>query len=148
MKALNDVFRVDIDKCVKEACLKSVEASITQEESREFYQEELKKISHDTLHQDVEWSSLRLEQNQLITSHHYDLLTGHVKSFSVLPSPQVLVAEHIQPLDYEEDIDEILAEVMLPDYQDRLPGMLEDNPEEELADIRDFIDSSKRYAKH
>jgi hypothetical protein len=54
MKALNDVFRVDINKCVKEAFIKDVEASITPEEKRRFYSSELAKISHDTLHQDVE----------------------------------------------------------------------------------------------
>ena len=37
MKALNDVFRVDISKCVQEAFLKDVEASITPEEKRKFY---------------------------------------------------------------------------------------------------------------
>ena len=83
VKALNDVFRVDINQCVKEACLKVIDSSITQEEKRDFYAIELDKIAYDTLHRDVEWSCLGLEQNQLISSHQYDLLTGHLKSFSV-----------------------------------------------------------------
>jgi hypothetical protein len=81
VKALNDVFRVDINQCVKEACLKVIDASITQEEKRDFYATELDKIAHDTLHRDVEWSCLGLEQNELISSHQYNLLTGHLKSF-------------------------------------------------------------------
>jgi hypothetical protein len=81
VKALNDVFRLDINQCVKEACLKVIDASITQEEKRDFYATELEKIAHETLHRDVEWSCLGLEQNQLISSHQYDLLTGHLKSF-------------------------------------------------------------------
>ena len=81
IKALNDVFRVDINQCVKEACLNVIDSNITQEEKRDFYATELEKIANDTLNRDVEWSCLRLEQNQLISSHQYDLLTGHLKSF-------------------------------------------------------------------
>lgn len=61
LKALNDVFRVDINECAKEACLKFIDSSITPEEKSDFYTTELEKISHDALNKDVEWSSLRLE---------------------------------------------------------------------------------------
>jgi hypothetical protein len=53
-----------------------IEESLTPESKREFYHEELANILNATLNQDVEWSSLRLESNQLVSTHSYDPLTG------------------------------------------------------------------------
>lgn len=49
--------------------MRTVDESITQEEKRSFYSSEIGKIFKDVVEKDVEWSSLRLEDNQLISTH-------------------------------------------------------------------------------
>ncbi len=63
IEALNKVFALDLNEQLREACTRTIDESITPEERREFYSQELSNISNDTLASDVEWSSLRLQQN-------------------------------------------------------------------------------------
>ena len=60
---LSKPFQLDFGQTVTKACEKIIEANITPEEKEEFYTKELSKILTDIVNQDVEWSSLRLEQN-------------------------------------------------------------------------------------
>jgi hypothetical protein len=73
---LQEKFKIDVNKQVVEVGKLIIEESLTPESKRQFYHEELAIIMNATLNQDVEWSSLRLESNQLVSTHAYDPLTG------------------------------------------------------------------------
>ena len=73
---LQEKFKLDVNQQVVEVGKLIIEESLTPESKRQFYHEELANILNATLNQDVEWSSLRLETNQLVSTHSYDPLTG------------------------------------------------------------------------
>ena len=73
---LQEKFKIDVNKQVVEVGKIIIEESLIPESKRQFYHEELANILNATLKQDVEWSSLRLESNQLVSTHAYDPLTG------------------------------------------------------------------------
>lgn len=73
---LQEKFKIDVNQQVIEVGKLIIHESLTPESKRQFYHEELANILNATLNQDVEWSSLRLESNQLVSTHAYDPLTG------------------------------------------------------------------------
>ena len=76
MVELQQKFKIDVNQQVVEVGKLIIEESLTPESKRHFYHEELTNILNSILNQDVEWSSLRLESNQLVSTHAYDSLTG------------------------------------------------------------------------
>lgn len=71
----------NIKDTVRRACESIIDSTIDQSEKIAFYKKELSKISSDIINKDVEWSSLRLEPNQIVSAQRYNLLTGQVSSF-------------------------------------------------------------------
>jgi len=71
----------NIKDTVRRACESIIDSTIDQSEKVTFYKKELSKISSDIINKDVEWSSLRLEPNQIVSAQRYNLLTGQVSSF-------------------------------------------------------------------
>jgi hypothetical protein len=80
-----------IKDTVRRACESIIDSTVNQSEKDGFYEKELAKISSDIINKDVEWSSLRLEPNQIVSAQRYNLLTGQVSSFQLAPAKSVML---------------------------------------------------------
>lgn len=74
-----------------------------------------------------------------MSNQKFNMITGQVQGFSVSVNPNlVLELGDKCPLESDEDIDKLLAEVMLPHF--------EAQDEDELEVVKGFLDQTKHYS--